>query len=303
MKTIFVITVVASALSVVLCRSSILSEEFIKSINEKATTWTARNNFDNYSTEQLNALVGVIGISRDPEQKLPLMVHTVRDGIPVEFDSRQVWPKCSSIRTIRNQGQCGSCWAFAAVEVMSDRLCIFTDGQKQFTFSPEELVSCCSSCGDCGGGYVIEPFNYWQRTGIPSGGDYGSNLGCRPYTAIDGNTPQCNERCVGGYGKDWNSDIRHGIATFEVTNTIEQIQHEIVINGPVVALMEVYEDFYNYANVKIIGWGVDNGTPYWLIANSWGTGWGEKGYFRILRGSNNSQIESYIVAGNPNTDE
>ncbi|KHJ99374.1 hypothetical protein OESDEN_00612, partial [Oesophagostomum dentatum] len=49
--------------------------------------------------------------------------------------------------------------------------------------------------------------------------------------------------------------------------------------------------------VKIIGWGKENGVPYWLIANSWNTDWGEKGLFRMLRGSNECNIEQSVVAG------
>ncbi|KIH54151.1 papain family cysteine protease [Ancylostoma duodenale] len=83
--------------------------------------------------------------------------------------------------------------------------------------------------------------------------------------------------------------------------------------GPVVASMVVYTDFYDYKEgiyvhtggseegghaVKIIGWGKENGTPYWLIANSWNTDFGENGgYFRILRGSNHCKIEQNVVGG------
>lgn len=51
--------------------------------------------------------------------------------------------------------------------------------------------------------------------------------------------------------------------------------------------------------VKIIGWGVDSGVPYWLVANSWNTDWAENGYFRILRGKNECGIEENVVAGSP----
>ena len=51
--------------------------------------------------------------------------------------------------------------------------------------------------------------------------------------------------------------------------------------------------------VKILGWGVENDTPYWLIANSWNEDWGDKGYFKILRGSNECNIESDILGGTP----
>lgn len=51
--------------------------------------------------------------------------------------------------------------------------------------------------------------------------------------------------------------------------------------------------------VKMMGWGVEDGTPYWLVANSWNTDWGNEGYFRILRGSDHCGIESSVVAGLP----
>ena len=74
----------------------------------------------------------------------------------------------------------------------------------------------------------------------------------------------------------------------------------------------VYEDFEYYTGgvyqhvsgkslgghaVKMVGWGVDNGTPYWTCVNSWNDSWGEKGTFRILRGSNECGIEGSVVAG------
>lgn len=51
--------------------------------------------------------------------------------------------------------------------------------------------------------------------------------------------------------------------------------------------------------IRILGWGVENGTPYWLIANSWNSDWGDNGYFRILQGRNECGIEASITAGLP----
>lgn len=113
MRTLFVITVIAAAFGTAPSHdvpSQIDTEPFIQSINEKATTWTARKNFEGWTAEQLRSLAGVIGISRDPNETLPVVRHETRDGIPDSFDSREIWPFCESIRTIRNQGACGSCW-------------------------------------------------------------------------------------------------------------------------------------------------------------------------------------------------
>jgi len=82
--------------------------------------------------------------------------------------------------------------------------------------------------------------------------------------------------------------------------------------GPVEAAFTVYEDFLNYKSgvyhhvtgsqlgghaIKILGWGVDNATPYWIVANSWNTDWGNQGFFWIKRGTNECGIESGVVAG------
>ncbi|XP_019466297.1 cathepsin B-like, partial [Meleagris gallopavo] len=55
--------------------------------------------------------------------------------------------------------------------------------------------------------------------------------------------------------------------------------------------------------IRILGWGVENGTPYWLAANSWNTDWGDNGFFKILRGEDHCGIESEIVAGVPRTEQ
>lgn len=85
-------------------------------------------------------------------------------------------------------------------------------------------------------------------------------------------------------------------------------------NGPIEVSFTVYSDFEAYTGgvyqhvtgsqlgghaVKMLGWGEDNGTPYWIIANSWNPSWGEKGFFRILRGNNECGIEGSAVAGAP----
>jgi len=76
----------------------------------------------------------------------------------------------------------------------------------------------------------------------------------------------------------------------------------------------VYSDFLTYKTgvyhhttgsalgghaIKILGWGTENGTDYWLVANSWNEDWGDKGFFKIKRGTNECGIEGSIVAGLP----
>lgn len=103
--------------------------------------------------------------------RLPEYVHDYQDlsnDLPENFDSREQWPDCPTIKEVRDQGKqtefhnfrycyynehfkisgsCGSCWAFGAVSAMSDRVCIHSNGTEHFRFSAEHLVSCCHTCG------------------------------------------------------------------------------------------------------------------------------------------------------------
>jgi hypothetical protein len=95
---------------------------------------------------------------------------------------------------------------------------------------------------------------------------------------------------------------------------VSGIQQAIMAGGPMEVAFTVYADFENYASgiyhhvtggsvgghaVKVVGWGVEGGVQYWKIANSWNPYWGEKGYFRIRRGTNEGGIEDQAVASAP----
>jgi cathepsin B len=83
-------------------------------------TWKAGpSKFKDWSMQSIKRLMGVLNIGRITEF-LAVKEHEVKD-IPDEFDSRVQWPNCPTIKEVRDQGNCGSCWAISAVEAMSDR--------------------------------------------------------------------------------------------------------------------------------------------------------------------------------------
>ncbi|TNN82691.1 Cathepsin B [Liparis tanakae] len=118
--------------------------DLVELINKANSTWTAGQNFYNIDISYVKGLCGTI--LNGP--KLPEVVHST-DGIklPASFDARQQWPNCPTIQQIRDQGSCGSCWAFGAAEAISDRLCIHTSGKISLEISAEDLLSCCEECG------------------------------------------------------------------------------------------------------------------------------------------------------------
>jgi cathepsin B len=313
---------------------SVASDEAINRINSKAATWTAGRNFPQDTPAVFfRGLMGVHPQSSEflPEER-PKLLSLDNTIFPSSFDPRDQWPECPTLSYIPDQGGCGSCWAFGAVTAMSDRLCIHSHGAFKGHVSAENLLSCCFTCGyGCDGGFPGMAWDYWKEKGLVTGGDYGTGDGCQPYEIkpcehhVNGSrgacetgtrTPRCHRRCENpSYQIDFDSDKTFGSTSYKVGKSEKEIMHELMTNGPAEAAFTVYEDFVNYKSgvyqhvdglalgghaVRIMGWGEENGTPYWLVANSWNYDWGLNGTFKILRGKNHCGIESEIVAGIPN---
>jgi len=308
----------------------VLSDHFINHINSLNSTWTAGSNF--HPATSHNYLRTLMGVDPRAHKYLPKPKANLLgvEELPENFDPREKWPECPTIREIRDQGGCGSCWAFGAVTAMSDRICIHSKGKEHVHVSAENLLSCCYSCGfGCNGGFPGAAWSYWKRKGLVSGGTYGTKQGCQPYEiepcehhvngtrlpcSEGGSTPKCAKSCEQGYKVDYNKDKTFGATSYSIRRDVKQIQVELMNNGPVEAAFTVFEDFPNYKSgvyqhvagkplgghaIRILGWGVEAGTPYWLVANSWNYDWGNGGTFKILRGSDHCGIESGVVAGLP----
>lgn len=311
-----------------------LTQSTINHINSIQTSWRAGENFaPDTDMDQIKRLMGVLP---QKNKRLPVLSHEkliTSNGfsIPESFDSRSNWPNCPTIKEVRDQGSCGSCWAFGAVEAMSDRICIHSTGNQNAHISAEDLVSCCGTftCGmGCNGGYPEGAWEYWVKTGLVTGGNFHTGEGCEPYSIAEcehhvngtrgpcseGPTPQCKKSCISGYAKSYQQDKWFGKKSYSIKRDVTQIQTEIMTNGPVEVAYEVYEDFLTYKSgvyyhvsgsllgghaVKMIGWGVENGQDYWILANSWNTDWGDNGFFKIRRGVDECGVEGGVVAGLP----
>lgn len=309
-----------------------LSDKTIDFINKLNTTWKAARKFD--ENVPLGHLTGMV--IHHPDKKnhtLPVYYHKhIPKDLPEEFDARKNWPQCNSIRVVRDQASCSSCWAVAAAEAMSDRICIHSKGKVQVNVSANDIITCCSECGfGCDGGFPAEAWNFYKEQGVVTGGLYGTDDGCQPFpfAPCEHNTkgprpncaddapptPKCTRVCRKGYEKGYSEDKHFGSKAYSIAKDETQIKAEIYKNGPVEAEMVVYVDFLFYKSgvykhhgdfplmgghsIRLLGWGTDNGTPYWLAANSWNSDWGENGFFRILRGENHCDIEASINAGIP----
>ena len=297
-------------------------KEIAKTVNSLKTTWKATT-YDRDFKPLLGAILD--DIVPLPEKKFKLK----NNDLPESYDPRDKYPKCESLNEVRDQANCGSCWAFGGVEAMSDRICIHSGQKLQTRVSAQNLLACCTSCGfGCDGGLPSSTWRYWQNTGITTGDLYGDNKSCQPYFLppcdhhIEGShgacpptvdTPECKTDCSDGNKKEYSSELTYGENAYSISGE-NNIMQEIYENGPVEGSFLVYEDFVTYKSgvyqhvtgeylgghaIKILGWGVEDGVKYWLCVNSWNEEWGDKGFFKIKRGSNESGIENNAYAGMP----
>ncbi|MED6109873.1 Cathepsin B-like protease 2 [Stylosanthes scabra] len=273
-------------LSTLKLNSRILQESVAKQINENPEAgWEAAINprFSNYTVGEFKRLLGVKPTPKKELIGAPIVTHPKSLELPNEFDARTQWSQCSTIGRILDQGHCGSCWAFGAVESLSDRFCIHFD--MNISLSVNDLLACCGFlCGSgCDGGYPINAWRYLVSHGVVTE----------------------------------EKSKHYSVNAYRVKSNIHDIMAEVYKNGPVEVSFTVYEDFAYYKSgvykhitgvelgghaVKLIGWGTsDDGEDYWLLANQWNRSWGDDGYFKIRRGTNECGIEEDVTAGLPST--
>jgi len=162
-------------------------EQVVETVNSIGK-WQARmpSKFDGATYNSVRSMMGTVV---DPEWFITLREKKSFPivSLPDKFDARENWPRCYEvIDHVRDQANCGSCWAHGTTEAFNDRMCIATDGAFQTLLSVADTTACCngSKCFSfgCNGGQVATPWAWFKRTGVVSGGDYGSGELCFDYT-------------------------------------------------------------------------------------------------------------------------
>lgn len=164
-------------------------------VNSAQNHWKAGRN-NRWDVADLAAIKHQMGTIRNTNSKHGLaVVDTITAPIPDTFDPRDNWPNCDSIKEIRDQSNCGSCWAFGAAEALTDRWCIHSEGKSQDRLSSEDLLTCCDTCGfGCNGGEPPFAWAYFTYVGISTGGLYNDTNWCRPY-----HLAPCDHHTTGKY--------------------------------------------------------------------------------------------------------
>jgi hypothetical protein len=207
-------------------------------------------------------------------------------GLPTSLDWRS--NSGNYVTPVRDQENCGSCWAFATTAALESNILIRNNQPDLKLDLSEQILVSCSRAGNCGGGYIDRASNFIRDTGLP--GEL-----CYPYTATNGN---CRRAC-----NDWQLEA-DGIDSWGyVDNSVVAIRNALYF-GPLVTTMDVYSDFFYYKDgiykhsegtyqgghaVLIIGY--DDLNQYFIVKNSWGRDWGEQGFFNIAYSELNSVVE------------
>ncbi|XP_020576879.1 thiol protease SEN102-like [Phalaenopsis equestris] len=225
-------------------------------------------------------------------------------SLPISVD----WRQKGAVTDVKDQGQCGSCWAFSAVVAVEGINQIKT--KKLVSLSEQELIDCDTNENNgCNGGLMDYAFQYIKKNGgITSEAAY-------PYAAQDGrcfadrNVPVVT---IDGYEDVPTNDedsLLKAVANQPVSIAIEASGHDFQFYSEGVFTGRCGKDLDH--GVAIVGYGqTQQGTKYWIVRNSWGAEWGEKGYIRMLRGSSDrsglcglAMEASYPIKTSPNPND
>lgn len=254
-------------------------KNFVQEHNGKKSSWKASDQNALLDTDDDDLLSRMAGATIDEDD--PLLADWVQEknpqkkrgkrllqtAFPASFDLRVQYKNCASLKFIRNQGSCGSCWAVAAMNSLSDNYCMkFSTStvtvQKSFSF--EDLLECCpttlcTSVNGCNGGSPISAFTFVNTTGVTTGEEFGNLNHCKPYFLnvsaplyVLPVVPACQLSCKNttrfpSYLNDKTKIKSSGymLGQYQL-NVVDSIKAKLTSGISLVAFMDVYGDFYTY---------------------------------------------------------
>uniref|UniRef100_A0A8D2LA31 Dipeptidyl peptidase 1 n=1 Tax=Varanus komodoensis TaxID=61221 RepID=A0A8D2LA31_VARKO len=290
------------------------NDDFVRAINSVQKSWRAKTykEYEGLTLEDLIRRAGGLH-SRIPSRPkpAPLTAEVIKEAssLPESWDWRKV-NGVNYVSPVRNQASCGSCYAFASMGMLEARIRILTNNSQTPILSPQQVVSCSQYAQGCDGGFpYLIAGKYTQDFGVVE-------ESCFPYTGTD-SPCTLKHGCYHYYSSEY-----YYVGGFYGGCNEALMKLELIKHGPMAVAFEVYSDFMHYRGgiyhhtglmdpfnpfeltnhaVLLVGYGSDQvtGEPFWIVKNSWGESWGEEGYFRIRRGTDECAIESIAVASIP----
>ncbi|XP_075064255.1 cathepsin L-like proteinase [Mixophyes fleayi] len=224
------------------------------------------------------------------KKNIPVQVHAKNLNIPESVD----WRESGCVAKVKNQGDfCGSCWAFATVGVIESRYCI--KKEELVLLSEQQLVDCDEANDGCCGGDPATALKHVTRYGVMKAKDY--EYSEKKFTCL--------------YKPD--NAITFNVTKYYILPGEDNMASSVALDGPITVGIDASSDFMMYCNgifsgecgkaeddinhaVIIVGYGTeydeeeDEKIDYWIIRNSWGEDWGDKGYAKMRRNVNQCGI-------------
>ena len=205
------------------------------------------------------------------------------------------WVSLNKITSVKNQLQCGSCWAFSTIGAYENWYAI--NYNQLLDFSEQQLLDCDKNDNACNGGLMVNGLNYLMNSKVCLNNDY-PYIGkkndclttCNNYPKIKGcyNVPQGNYMSL-------KSALHKNAITIGIDASSKHFQ--LYKSGVIDETIECSNEINH--GVLLVGYGVENGIKYWLIKNSWSNEWGENGYFKLLRKEDGFLCGMDIMANYP----
>jgi C1A family cysteine protease len=279
-------------------------DEIKAAIHGKGAKWIAgETSVSKLPPEQRKLRVGLIKPEVTGKEKI-ISVEAPLAELPASLDWSSSNPISSNscVTSVRDQGNCGSCWAFATAGALESYTLKQADCPVGDLDLAEQILVSCSGAGSCSGGYIDQASNFINNTGLPL-------EGCYPYTAANS---KCRNACTNWQLNTDRIDSWSYVAT--TSPLVEDIKNALNTYGPLVTTMNVYTDFfyysgegvgvysYTYGNYEgghaILIVGYDDSGQYFIVKNSWGINWGKSGFFNIAYSQIGDPVEfgHYTIA-------